>query len=191
MNYITDNEIDRILGKFKEHTPEIKPKVNPLDEYTKEKLRKEYSLKEAAKYLINKEKKAEVFTSVVREASVFSKTYAFLVDMSIVAFILTAFLYAVVFFGYNTMLYSFPIADLEGGIIILLAAVYVCTFFTYLAYFESVLTKTPGKMLLGIKILNKNNVFKSILRTTLFFIPFLGLLGLHNKVTGIKVVKSN
>lgn len=204
MNFITDQEIDNILGKIKEYKEDKSVDTfdqdNVLDSYTKEKLRKNYSIKASQKYLINKTwqedlKQSRNFSVQLKPTGVFSKSLSFLVDVSITSMLTLGFVYSFMVFGLNSLDYTrFGFVGLTGfsNFVWSFVAVFLLVSFSYFLYFETMLGKTIGKMLLNIKVVDTNNkkisLSQSFLRTILFFIPFVGLLNLHDKITNSKVV---
>jgi uncharacterized RDD family membrane protein YckC len=203
MNFITDQEIDSILGKIKEYKEDKNEDTfdkSPLDSYDKEKLRKDYSVKASQKYLVNKSwredlKQNKEFYLNLKPSGVVSKSISFLVDLSITSTVTFAFIYSFMVFGLNSLDYtSFGFTGLNGfsNFIWGFTAVFFLINFSYFLYFETMLGKTIGKMLLNIKVVDKNNkkikLSKAFIRTSLFFIPFLGLFNIHDKITDSKVV---
>jgi uncharacterized RDD family membrane protein YckC len=69
---------------------------------------------------------------------------------------------------------------------------YAVIFVLYLVYFEGAMGQTPGKMFLNIRIVDDKNqkpsFGRAFLRTLLFFVPPIGLLGVHNFLTKTRLV---
>ncbi len=214
-SFISDSEIDRVLGRMSEHKAgetSNRPfdRFN-MDEEEKNRLRAEYAKRKAQQYVINpgliyseekgfvrpavtnKEKNVQVFSSATHSAGIIRRTYAFCTDLCIVGIALMAFVYAsVTFFGVEkfTQIKVYGLAS--NGVVIWLTALYAAIFVLYLVYFEGTMGQTPGKMFLNIKLVDHNDhkpsFGKALLRTLLFFVPPIGLLGVHNFLTKTRLV---
>lgn len=216
-NFITDNEIDRILGRITEYRKETEKKVG-IDRHNisvedKARLREEYSRKKAQEFASNFSKDLNVknatptntvvnetgprmsaFTSAGLSAGLVRRVYAFCTDLCIVGLALVGFVYGSMhFFGTEavnkTSVYGVT------NVTWILGGLYAFLFVFYLVYFEGLIGQTPGKMFLNVKIVNAENKKPSfstmILRMVLFFIPPLGIFGLHNVITKTKLVMND
>ena len=214
-NFISDSEIDRVLGRIGEYkSPSQADK--PFDRFNmseedKSRLRAEYARKKTQQYAINpglvyseekefmkqpivaKENKARVFSNTSHNAGLVRRAYAFCTDLCIVGIALIAFVYAsITFFGAE----HFAKANIYGSssvsIVVWLGALYAALFVLYLVYFEGTMGQTPGKIFLNVKIVDEKNqkpsFGRAFLRTLLFLIPPIGLLGVHNFITRTRLV---
>ncbi|MFH1223771.1 MAG: RDD family protein [Pseudomonadota bacterium] len=193
--YISDGEIDRILGRIGEYRTEPEQqKQTPIDRFNitaeeKARLRAEYSMKKAQQFTMT-QTSAPVETSNMRvitnefaDASIIRKTYAFCTDLCVAGLILAGFVSSAIYFS--------GINFVNNGTT-WLAVLYAALFVIYLLYFDGLIGQTPGKMLLNIKIVNDKNHKPSFFRTTtrlfLFFMMPLGLFGVHNFITRTRLV---
>jgi len=215
-NFISDSEIDRVLGRIGEYKGPSQQMDRPFDRFNmneedKSRLRAEYARKKAQQYAINpglvysedkefmkqpiitKEKKAQVFSNTSHSAGLIRRTYAFCTDLCIVGVALMAFVYAsITFFGAEHFAQTRMYSAASTNIVVWLGALYASLFILYLVYFEGTMGQTPGKMFLNIKIVNEKNekpsFGRAFLRTLLFLIPPVGLLGVHNFLTRTRLV---
>jgi uncharacterized RDD family membrane protein YckC len=223
-NFITDNEIDRILGRITEYRkePERRSAVDRprITVEEKAKIREEYARKKAQEFAssyaspntsdtsynnisdygrsVNDKtthhsvtSNVSAFTSAGVSAGIVRRVYAFLTDLCIVGLAMVGFVsIAMYFFGTET----FNKTSVYGvtSVSWLLFGLYAILFGLYLVYFEGLIGQTPGKMFLNIKVLDSNNqkpdLSTMILRMVIFFIPPLGLFGIHNLITKTKLV---
>ena len=214
-NFISDSEIDRVLGRigdYKGKTETDKPfdRYNMSDE-DKNRLRAEYAKKKVQQYAINPgliyseekefqkrpvfstEKNVQTFTNTASSASLVRRSYAFCTDLCVVGLALVAFVYAaVMFFGVESFAQAKLYASVSNNVVVWLGGLYAALFFVYLVYFEGTMGQTPGKMFLNIKLVDQKNQKPSIgvavLRTILFLVPPVGLLGVHNFLTRTRLV---
>jgi len=214
-SFISDNEIDRVLGRMGEHKGDT-VSDRPFDRFNmneeeKTRLRAEYARKKAQQYAVspgliyseektfmkqpvtNKEKNVQVFSSAFHSAGIIRRTYAFCTDLCIVGIALMAFVYAsITFFGAEKFAQANIYGSASNGIVMWLGILYSVLFVLYLVYFEGTMGQTPGKMFLNIKLVDKDNqkpsFGKTFIRTLLFFIPPVGLLGVHNFLTKTRLV---
>ena len=209
IGFITDNEIDRILGKMgeKRNQAEQKPRVldrHNISEQDKAILREEYAKKKALEFAMNKDfaptgfVRMNAFTNTNPSAGFIRKTYAFCADMCMGGLILVGFVYAsMLAFGQEDIAYTlagFTERAREFGgndVAIWMATLYAMILFFYFVFFEGVTGKTPGKLFLNVKVVDKKgekpSFIKIIFRTLLFMVPPFGLFGVHNLITGTKV----
>ncbi|MEI6092087.1 MAG: RDD family protein [bacterium] len=219
-NFITDNEIDRILGRITEYRKETEKKAG-VDRHNisveeKARLREEYTRKKAQEFATNfsrdikrsipiKEEKTNTvtntttprmstFTSAGVSAGLIRRVYAFSTDLCIVGLTLVGFVYgAMHFFGIDAVNKTsvYGVTSVSW----LLGGLYAFLFLFYLVYFEGLIGQTPGKMFLNIKIVNSENIKPSfstmMLRMFIFLIPPLGLFGLHNVITKTRLVMND
>lgn len=214
-SFISDNEIDRVLGRIgerKDDTATDRPfdRFN-MSEEDKTKLRAEYARKKAQHYavdpgmvyseekefmrqpLINKERNMQVFSGTSRSAGIIRRTYAFCTDLCIVGLALMAFVYAsITFFGAEKFAQAKMYGPISNSIVVWLGMLYAVLFVLYLVYFEGTMGQTPGKMFLNIRLIDEKNqkpsFGRTFMRTLLFFIPPVGLLGVHNFLTKTRLV---
>jgi uncharacterized RDD family membrane protein YckC len=207
-SFISDSEIDRVLGRIGEHKGDAGPD-RPFDRFNmseedKTKLRAEYARKKAAQYAVtpglvyseeqefmrqpsvSRDKNMQVFASATHSAGIIRRTYAFCTDLCIVGLALMAFVYAsITFFGAE----KFARATDYGW---WLGMLYAVIFVLYLVYFEGTMGQTPGKMFLNVRIVDEKNqkpsFGRAFMRTLLFFVPPVGLLGVHNFLTKTRLV---
>lgn len=212
--FISDNEIDRVLGKIGTYRP--RPEEDkPFDRYNiseqdKNRLRAEYAKKKAQQYTIspgllysedkninakpvtNRVENVQIFSNTHLSAGIIRRVYAFCTDLCVVGLVLMAFVYAsVLFFGLD----AFAKANLYKSATtpaLWLAGLYGILFVVYLLYFEAMMGQTPGKYFLNVRLVDANgskpSVAKVVLRTILFMIPPLGLFGWHNSLTSTRLV---
>jgi len=188
-SFISDKEIDKILGRLSEYRadPELS---TPIDRFTvsaedKARLRAEYTMKKTQQFTMNARpaKNMQVLMDASSTAGIVRRTYAFCTDLCVVGITLAGFIFTAAYFvGVNFVNTGTTwIAILYGALFVL-----------YVSYFESLMGQTPGKMLLNIKVVDQRNEKPSFLRTmvrmVLFFIPPLGLFGLHNYITKTRLV---
>ena len=219
-NFITDNEIDRILGKITEYRKEPEKRPHHVAVEEKARLKEEYSRKKAQEFassfrtheeldnstnafssaLMNKRTNdntnlgMRAFSSVGTSAGVIRRVYAFCTDLCIVGLVMVAFVYsAIYFFGSETVNKT----NIYGvsSVTWLLGGLYAILLCFYLVYFEGLIGQTPGKIFLNVRVVNMENkkpdFSTMILRMVLFFILPLGLLGLHNVITKTKLVMND
>ena len=218
-NFITDNEIDRILGRITEYrkAPESKPAPDRYNISVEEKarLREEYSRKKAQEFAtsyspgtslnqnpsMNTNMNPSMNTNT--SSSTNERAYSAFTSVGVSAGVIRrvyAFCtdlcvvgMAMVGFVYGAMYFT-NITSINN-ITWLLGGLYAILFVFYLAYFEGLLGQTPGKMFLNVKVVdseNKKPKFSTmILRTVLFCIPPLGLFGLHNVITKTRLVMND
>ena len=226
-NFITDNEIDRILGKITEYRKEPEKRSDHhIGAEEKARLKEESSRKKAQDFATSfrpsdsfkpsEEEQAKsrtfsstlsnkrtnepsnigmhAFSSVGTSAGIIRRVYAFCTDLCIVGLVMVAFVYsAIYFFGLEavnkTSIYGIT------NITWLLGGLYAVLLFFYLLYFEGLTGQTPGKIFLNIRVVNGENkkpdISTMMLRMILFFIPPLGLFGLHNVITKTKLVMND
>jgi uncharacterized RDD family membrane protein YckC len=174
-------------------------------------LRAEYAKKKAQKYAVNpglvyseekefmrqpitnREKNMQVFTGASHSAGIIRRTYAFCTDLCIVGLALMAFVYAsMTFFGTEKFAQAKVYGAVSNSIVVWLVMLYAVIFVLYLVYFEGAMGQTPGKMFLNIRIVDDKNqkpsFGRAFLRTLLFFVPPIGLLGVHNFLTKTRLV---
>ncbi|MBN1114364.1 MAG: RDD family protein [Oligoflexia bacterium] len=241
MNYITDDEIDKILGKIGEFKSEpVKPaaghatrqKTNAYKStlHTQKQPPAGASARDASQeahrprpaqpkspsdftfsYLLDAESQKELYTSMTASpaksfsnsdsAGYIRRIYAFGTDMCLVSIVLMGFIYgSIIAFGSDSFVFTrlsflerlntFGVPDIAFWF----AGLYAVLLFFYLAYFESLMGQTMGKIIMNIRIVDeadeKPGVLSLLLRVMLFFIVPLGLLGMHNRITGTRLVKS-
>lgn len=205
-NFISDNEIDRVLGRIGEYKGPSKLD-RPFDRFNmseedKSMLRTEYARKKSQQYTINpwsvenKDKQAgtaRVISNTSHNAGLIRRTYAFCTDLCIVGLALVAFVYAsVTFFGVENFAQINIYSAASTSAVVWLGALYAVLFIMYLIYFEGTMGQTPGKMFLNVKIVDETNqkpsFGRAFLRTLLFLVPPIGLLGVHNFLTRTRLV---
>jgi len=205
-NFISDSEIDRVLGKLGERK-EVPGSDRPFDRFNmneeeKARLRTEYAKRKSQQYAINPGlvyneetgfKNVQTFTDTGHSAGLIRRTYAFCTDACIVGIALIAFVYvSITFFGAENFVQAKMYGTASKSIVSWLSLLYAAIFFLYLIYFEGTIGQTPGKMFLNIKIVDENNqkptFGRAFLRTLLFLIPPVGLLGVHNFLTRTRLV---
>ena len=211
MGFITDSEIDKILGRMTERPAKsnLRPAIDTNRESVEEKanLRAIHSQKKAqdfaTMYAPKKEEKSNnwtgrdsvnFFNNQAISAGVVRRSYAFITDLCVVGFVMVAIVYgALYFFGSST----FSTSGIYGvdKVTWLLIGLYAVLFMIYMLYFEALCGQTLGKMFLNVKIVDKKNkqpgFLTIIMRSLVFlFIP-LGLLGMHNVITGTKLVMND
>ncbi len=195
IGFITDNEIDRILGRMEKRSssseePGIVYPRRPIDLSTNKDLA-------SAGFI-----KMNTFSRTNNIAGPIRRTYAFFADLCISGLVLVGFVYAsVVAFGQEDIAYtasSFAERAREFGgtdVAMWMATLYGLILFFYFIFFEGIAGKTPGKMFLNTKIIDsrgeKPSFIKIVLRTLVFLIFPLGLLRIHDLVTGSKVVNND
>jgi len=148
----------------------------------------------------NTNTRTEFTAEVNASASFIRRSYAFIADISLVAVMLMTFIYgSILSFGTDTFIYQ-KITILQrlsnygvSEVVVWFAGLFLVLSFFYFLYFEALLGQTPGKMFLNIMVVSndeesKPSVQKSLLRLFLFFIPILGILGLHNRLSRTKIV---
>lgn len=211
MGFITDSEIDKILGRMTERQSKsnLKPAIDTNRESVEDKanLRAVHSQKKAqdfaSMYAPKKERtnmewtgrdNVSFFNNQGLSAGMVRKSYAFITDLCVVGFVMVAIVYgALYFFGSNT----FSISGIYGvtKVTWLLMGLYVSLLMIYMLYFEALCGQTLGKMFLSVKIVDKKNKkpgFLTIITRSFLFLLFpLGLLGLHNMFTGTKLVMND
>lgn len=214
-SFISDNEIDRVLGRIGEYKgPSQTDK--PFDRFNiseddKSRLRAEYARKKTQQYAVNpgliyseqkdfmkqpivaKETKARVISNTSHNAGLVRRSYAFCTDLCIVGVALIAFVYAsITFFGAEHFAQAKIYASAPSNIVVWLGTLYAALFVLYLVYFEGTMGQTPGKIFLNVKIVDEKNqkpsFGRAFLRTLLFLIPPIGLLGVHNFLTRTRLV---
>lgn len=194
-SFISDREIDKILGRLSEYKtdPELS---TPIDRFTvsaeeKARLRSEYAMKKAQQFTMNIDatknnrpvNNMQVLTDAFSSAGIVRRTYAFCTDLCLIGVTLAGFIFTAAYFvGVNFVNTGTTwIAILYGALFVL-----------YMGYFESLMGQTPGKMLLNIKVVDRKNERPSFLRTIirmlLFFVPPIGLFGLHNYLTRTRLI---
>ncbi|MCX6111996.1 MAG: RDD family protein [Proteobacteria bacterium] len=213
-NFITDNEIDRILGRITEYRKEPEKKAHQVTVEEKARLREEYARKKAQDFASNFEPSANTFSSTLLEkktydsqdtgmrsftsigvsAGIIRRVYAFCTDLCIVGLIMVCFVYgSMYFFGTETVNKT----NIYGvtSVTWLLCGLYATLFIFYMIYFEGLMGQTPGKIFLNIRVVNSENkkpdFSTMIFRMVLFFILPLGLLGLHNLITKTRLVTND
>jgi uncharacterized RDD family membrane protein YckC len=206
-NFISDNEIDRVLGRIGEYKGPSESD-RPFDRFNmseedKSRLRAEYARKKSQQYAVNPglvysedkefKKTTQVFSNTSHGAGVIRRTYAFCTDLCIVGLALIAFVYASIsFFGAEHFSQVRLYSSASTNIVVWLGALYAVLFVLYLVYFEGTMGQTPGKMFLNVKIVDEKNQKPSFgiafLRTLLFLVPPIGLLGVHNFLTRTRLV---
>ena len=215
-NFISDSEIDRVLGRIGEYKGPSQQADRPFDRFNmseddKSRLRAEYARKKTQQYAINpglvyseeksfmkqpivtKEKKPQVLSNTSHNAGLIRRTYAFCTDLCVVGLALIAFVYAsVTFFGAEHFAQANVYGSASTSIVVWLGALYAALFVLYLVYFEGTMGQTPGKIFLNVKIVDEKNqkpsFGRAFLRTLLFLIPPIGLLGVHNFLTRTRLV---
>jgi len=215
-NFISDSEIDRVLGRIGEYKGPSQQSEKPFDRFNmseedKSRLRADYTRKKAQQYTINpglvysedkdfmkqpivqKERKPQVYSNTSHNAGFIRRTYAFCTDLCVVGIALVAFVYAsVTFFGAEHFAHASIYGSTSTSIVVWLGSLYAAIFVLYLVYFEGTMGQTLGKMFLNIKIVDEKNqkpsFGKVFLRTLLFLIPPIGLLGVHNFLTRTRLV---
>lgn len=212
IGFITDNEIDRILGRMGEKSKRLEEKPRLLDrnnitEDERNRLREEYSRKKSMEFATNRDfaptgfVKMNTFTNSNPTAGVVRRTYAFCADLCISGLVLVGFVYAsMLAFGQEDLPYTasaFAERAREFGgseVALWMATLYALILFFYFVFFDGVAGRTPGKLFLNVKLVDKNgnkpSFVKTVLRTMLFMVPPLGLFGVHNMVTGTKVANN-
>ena len=214
-NFISDSEIDRVLGRIGEYKgPEQTDR--PFDRFNmseqdKSRLRTEYAQKKSQQYAVNpgllyseqkdfmrqpivtKEQKASVISNTSHNAGLIRRTYAFCTDLCVVGVALIAFVYAsITFFGAEHFSQAKIYGSSSSSIVVWLGVLYAALFVLYLVYFEGTMGQTPGKLFLNVKVVDERNQKPSfgriLLRTLLFLIPPIGLLGVHNFLTRTRLV---
>jgi len=226
-NFITDNEIDRILGKITEYRkePERRPD-NHIGVEEKARLKEEYSRKKAQDFatsfkpsdsfspseevytssrsfssiLTNKKTNERsgigmhAFASVGTSAGIIRRVYAFCTDLCIIGLVMVAFVYSAIYFFGSEAVNKTSVYGINN-VTWLLGGLYAILLFFYLLYFEGLIGQTPGKIFLNIRVVNSENkrpdIATMMLRMVLFFIPPLGLFGLHNVITKTKLVMND
>jgi uncharacterized RDD family membrane protein YckC len=209
MGFITDSEIDKILGRMTEKTAKTnaRPAIDTNKESVEDKanLRALHAQKKAqdfaSMYAPKNEKKEwtgrdniSFFNNQALSAGIVRRTYAFITDLCVVGFVMLGIVYgALYFFGTNT----FNISGVYGvnKVTWLLIGLYASLFVFYVLYFEALCGQTLGKMFLNVRIVDKKNkkpgFLKIITRSFIFLLLPLGLLGLHNVLTGTKLVMND
>ncbi|HOW16145.1 MAG TPA: RDD family protein [bacterium] len=212
VGFITDNEIDRILGRMdkKQRPAEEKPRLYDrynISEHEKQVLREDYSKRKAMEFTVNKDfsatglVKMSTFTNTNRPAGIIRKSYAFFADLCLSGVILVGFIYAsILAFGqadlaYTSMGLAQKVKEFGGNDVVWwMGTLYALILFFYFIFFEGITGKTPGKMFLNVRIIDKKGEKPSfiniVFRTLVFLIPPLGVLGAHNLLTGTKVVNN-
>lgn len=207
--FITDGEIDIILGRMGQHSKRVDEKPRELDrhnisEQEKNKLREDYSKRKSMEFTMNKDfaptgfVKMNTFTNSNPKAGIIRKSYAFCADLCVGGLILVGFVYASMFaFGQEDIAYTATgiakkAIELGGSdVAIWMTSLYALILFFYFVFFDGVTGRTPGKLFLNIKIVDKDgkkpSFVKIFTRTILFMIPPFGLFGIHNLITGTKV----
>ena len=227
--YISDDEIDRILGKigeFKVQPNKIQPQQNqnigrateqtrlssvPTPSYNRPVQRPVQQTKEndfTFSYFLDEETQKNVRPNIrtssnyQEKAGFVRRFYAIGTDLTIVALIVMGFIAgAYLAFGSSSLIFktNYLLNQFSGTVFseiyVWLAALYFSVLFFYLVYFEAVMGQTPGKMFLNVQIVDSDNqkpsVSRLILRVLLFFIPVFNVFGVHNLVTGTKLIKRN
>ncbi len=211
MGFITDGEIDKILGRMTERPvkSDLKTAIDTNRESVEDKanLRAIHNQKKAqdfaSMYAPRKERtnmdwtgrdNVSFFNNQALSAGIVRRSYAFITDLCVVGFIMVAIVYgALYFFGSNT----FSMSGIYGvsKVAWLLMGLYVSLLMIYVLYFEALCGQTLGKMFLNVKIVDKRNkkpgFLTIITRVFLFLLLPLGLLGLHNILTGTKLVMND
>jgi uncharacterized RDD family membrane protein YckC len=215
MNFISDDEIDRVLGKIGEFKSEPewrtnfekKPeKVTPLPQNIPQNLPQNkaqstvpshtfsYLLDDAAKKNLEK-----TFGFESQKAGSLRRIYALGTDLSIIGLLILGFIYgSILSFGSDSFIFS-KLSVIErfrsygvDEVMFWMVALYGILSFLYLFYFETTMGQTPGKMLLNIRIVDESNEKPTVatlaVRLFLFFLIPLSLLGLHNRITKTKIV---
>lgn len=213
--FISDQEIDRILGRMGEfkatgtmekiQSPE-KPVYKRVDKtVVSEKSNYLGDSGFTFSYLLDNKSKQNL-SQTFDNKEIFQKAgsvrifYAFITDLCVISLLSFAFLYvATVVFGLdsfvsNTYSYIDRFSFLNvPGIFISVIALFGILSFIYFIYFETLIGQTIGKMFMNVKITDRDGqrvpVGILLFRTLLFFIPPLGLLNLHNKISGTVLVK--
>jgi len=211
MGFITDGEIDKILGRITERSqkPTVRPAIDTTRESVEDKanLRAVHSQKKAQEfasmYAPKKEEKPNAWTgrdnvnffnNQALPAGVVRRTYAFITDLCVVGFVMVAIVYgALYFFGTNTFNMSGIYTVNKASWVLL--ALYISLLVIYMIYFEALCGQTLGKMFLNVRVVDKNNKrprLSTIVSRTLVFLLFpLGILGFHNLLTGTKLVMND
>lgn len=214
--FISDQEIDRILGRIGEFKATgTLEKVQAVEKPSYSRVNKNVVSEKSNysgnsgftfSYLLDDKSKNNLSQSFDNNKEIFEKAgsirvlYAFISDLCIIGVLSFAFLYvASLVFGLDSFVsntYSyvdrFSFLNIPGIFISVIALFFILSFI-YFIYFETLIGQTLGKMFMNVKICDKDGqrlpVGILLLRTLLFFIPPLGLFGLHNTISGAILVK--
>ena len=155
-NFISDSEIDRVLGRIGEYKGPSQQADRPFDRFNmseddKSRIRAEYARKKTQEYAINpgliyseqkefmkqpivaKEKTTRVYSNTSHNAGLIRRSYAFCTDLCIVGVALVAFVYASVsFFGAEHFAQTRIYGSASANIVVWLGALYAALFVLYL-----------------------------------------------------------
>lgn len=210
-NFISDEEIDRVLGKIGEFKSEpewrtnFEKKTEAPASVTQNRQKTSvpnhtfsYLLDDAARKNLRQEK---TFGFESQKAGVLRRIYALGTDLSIIGLLILGFVYgSILAFGSDSFIFS-KLSVIErfrsygvDEVMFWMLALYGILSFLYLFYFETTMGQTPGKMLLNIRVVDESNekppVATMAVRLFLFFLIPVSLLGLHNRITKTKIVLS-
>lgn len=196
IGFITDNEIDRILGKMDKRS------ASRVEEPVDDHIRKPVDLSINRDLMAPGFIKMNAFSKTNTFAGPIRRTYALFADLCISGLVLVGFVYAsIIAFGQEDIAYtagSFAEKAREFGgmdVGMWMATLYLLILFFYFIFFDGIAGRTPGKMFLNIKVVDskgdKPSFIKVVFRTIVFLIPPLGLLKIHDLATGSKVINND
>ncbi len=203
--FISDTEIDRILGKITQRpanssNPRPAIDTSEISVEKKAELRGIYNQKKAQEFAsvysdgskLNSKAGLSFFNNKGISAGLVRRVYAFLTDICIVGLVMVAIVYGAFYF-----FETFSVSSIYGvsKVSWLLLGLYIFLFLSYMLYFEALCGQSLGKMFLNVKIVDKTNkrpdFLTTMVRMIFFIIPPLGLFGFHNMLTGTRLVMND